>query len=331
MKLGCRQLGWTGLSVSEISFGAGPVAGLLTRDDDRKLQIATVERAFEAGINWFDTAAAYGAGQSEVNLGRTLRDVCEIGNVQLATKVRVMPDQLDQIREAVGSSVAESLQRLGCHRITLLQLHNAITARRGAQPNSITPDDVLRPNGVLDAFSRLKSDGIVQYFGLTGLGEMPSLFEVIGAANWATIQIPWNILDIVDLTARSQTLEDASRSDLIEVCAEKGIGIIAIRVLAGGALAGRSPSAHTLSTPYFPLAIYQEDQARAERLSTRLPAGMALKEAAVRSVLAESRISTALIGFSNPSEIDEAVLFARAGALAPERITNLHRQAERTG
>ena len=69
-----RVLGRTGVRVSVVSFGAGPVSGLMT-GTDAGAQRATIGRAIEAGVNWFDTAAGYGQGQSEANLGRVLADL----------------------------------------------------------------------------------------------------------------------------------------------------------------------------------------------------------------------------------------------------------------
>ncbi len=78
-------------------------------------------------MNWFDTAATYGAGQSEENLGRTLAELNVADRVHVATKVRVMPEQLDCIGQTVRQSVEQSLRRLRLKRITLLQVHNSIT------------------------------------------------------------------------------------------------------------------------------------------------------------------------------------------------------------
>ena len=68
-----RALGRTGIDVSGIAFGAGPIPGLMT-SQDRQRQRETLASALEAGVNWIDTAATYGAGQSESSLGQTLHD-----------------------------------------------------------------------------------------------------------------------------------------------------------------------------------------------------------------------------------------------------------------
>ena len=103
---------------------------------------------------------------------------------------------------------------------------------------------------------------------------------------------------------------------------------LAIRVFAGGALAGQPPSAHTRTTKFFPLPVYERDQSRAAELVRRMAAepvlaGMSLKELAVRFVLSHRGVSSALVGFSSPEQIDEAVEYASRGPLDPELIARL--------
>jgi aryl-alcohol dehydrogenase-like predicted oxidoreductase len=306
--LNCRPLGSTGIRVSEISFGCGPVSGLMT-GGDRELQRRTIRHALEAGINWFDTAATYGNGQSETNLGAVLRELGAGNTVHVATKIRLMAQHFSDIKESVKASVITSLKRLGLSRITLIQLHNSITSNRGDQPTSITPRDVLGQGGVLEAFEDLRAEGLVAHVGLTGLGEHSALLEVIRAGPWAAMQV------CLSLAEPRQT-----ESDLISACVQQGIGVIAIRVLAGGALAGQPPSAHTFSTKFFPLDVYRRDQKKAAEIAQRLTADLSLKEAAIRYALGDAAISTALIGFACPEQIEEAVRFASAGPMPPSLL-----------
>src|SRR5262245_12095746 len=106
-----RTLGATGIEVSAISFGAGPVSGLMTSADVER-QSAVGKRALDAGINWFDTAAGYGQGLSEQSLGEVLSRFDGGENVHLATKVRLAPDELENIGDRVRASVEGSLARL---------------------------------------------------------------------------------------------------------------------------------------------------------------------------------------------------------------------------
>src|SRR5262249_49486819 len=95
-----RVLGRTGIRISALSFGAGRVSGLMT-DADADARRATVARAIEVGVNWFDTAPGYGQGRSEANLGQALAEVRAVDKVHLATKVRLPADALGRIGEYV--------------------------------------------------------------------------------------------------------------------------------------------------------------------------------------------------------------------------------------
>jgi aryl-alcohol dehydrogenase-like predicted oxidoreductase len=173
-----RILGRTGLSVSVLAFGAGPVSGLMT-GEDAAAQRAVVDRALQSGINWFDTAPGYGLGKSERALGRALGELQAQDAAHVATKVRLTPDAWPDLFTAVHTSVQESLTRLGLRRITLLQLHNGITRGRGDEPASLAPADILAAGGVADAFERLRDAGLVSFLGLTGTGHPPALHEVV--------------------------------------------------------------------------------------------------------------------------------------------------------
>ncbi len=91
-----RQLGKTGLEVSVLSFGCGAVGGLMTRGEPADQERA-VARALELGINYFDSAALYGNGKSEENLGRVLAKLKP--KVVVATKVRVMAGERGRIAD----------------------------------------------------------------------------------------------------------------------------------------------------------------------------------------------------------------------------------------
>lgn len=299
-----RTLGRTGLRVPVVSFGAGPVSGLLT-GDDADAQRATVARALEAGIDWFDTAPGYGQGQSEANLGRVLTDLGATETVRIATKVRVPPNALGRCGECVRESVSESLRRLRVPQVTLLQLHNGITPGRGDEPASVTPGDILGPGGVLDAFRRVQASGMVRDLGLTGTGHPDAIREVVQSGGFDTIQVPYNLLNPSAGTSAPVAVGEVDYGTVIADCAAAGMGVFAIRVFAGGALLGRPPGAHTLTTPYFPLALYQRDAARAQRFSEFVADRMAVAELAVRFALSHPAVTSAIIGFGSPDHVDE--------------------------
>jgi aryl-alcohol dehydrogenase-like predicted oxidoreductase len=294
-----RILGRTGIRVSVVSFGAGPVSGLMT-GADRDLQLATVARALELGINWFDTAQGYGDGRSEESIGRVL---AELGadDANIATKVRVPPEAMGRIADFIRQSVAASLKRLRRQQVTLLQLHNAITLERDSEPSSITPLDVLGP--VTSALTRLRQDGLIRYMGLTGTGEPNALREVIRAGPFDTLQVPFNILNPSAGTANASSDGETDYGNIITDCAAGGLGVFAIRVFAGGALLGRPPSEHTRRTRYFPLSLYERDLRRTERLRERVGEASSLPDVALRFVLSHPAVSSAIIGFGSPTHL----------------------------
>jgi aryl-alcohol dehydrogenase-like predicted oxidoreductase len=300
-----RPLGRTGIRVSVVAFGAGPVPGLMTVDGRQHEQLATVQRAIDLGINWFDTAATYGAGKSEQNLGFAIRELGAAGNIHIATKVRLAEDQLADIRGAVLRSCEESLQRLGVPQVSLLQLHNSVTKQRNDEPTSITTNDVFDTGGVLQAMQELRRSGLVRHLGLTGLGNPSVLRELFESGEFETVQTPYNMLNPSAGQIMPQPDAETDYGNQFATCLQQRMGVFAIRVFAGGALVGNPPSDHTKKTPFFPLALYQRDQQRAERLAHALPAGHSLKELSLQFVLRHPAVSAAIIGFASPEQVDE--------------------------
>jgi aryl-alcohol dehydrogenase-like predicted oxidoreductase len=314
-----RKLGSTGLRVSVLAFGAGPVSGLMTGAEiDR--QAVVVRRAIEAGINWFDTAATYGGGRSEESLGAVLKQLGQPAEIHIATKARLMPEDLGNIGESVRESLASSLARLGLQRITLLQLHNSITRNRGDEPTSITPDDVLGKGGVLEAFESLRAKGLVDHLGLTGIGQPEALRDVVNSGSFATMQIPYHVLNPSAGRIAPQNFTETNHGNVIADCAAQNMGVFAIRVFAAGALLDLEPSAHTLKTPFFPLALYKRDRRRAALLAERLGQGKNMQEFATRFALSHPAITSAIIGFGEPAHIDEALRGASGGPLPPDEL-----------
>lgn len=302
-----RILGRTGIKVSAVSFGAGPVSGLMTGTDSNAQQ-DVVKAAIDAGINWFDTAPGYGAGSSETNLGRALSDIQPTQPIHIATKVRIPLDSTEPMRDIIRRSVDESLQRLRVSSVALLQLHNGITAERGDEPAAITPADILSRGGVADTFDRLREEGIIRHSGLTGTGLPAAMKEVIQSGRFDTMQTPYNALNPSAGSAAPLPAGETDYGNIFADCEEERMGVFAIRVLAAGALIGQAPSAHTLKTPYFPLELHQRDAARAEQLRAELRDGESMTSFALRFVLSHPTVSSAIVGFGATNHVTEIVV-----------------------
>ncbi len=293
-------LGRTQLSISRVAMGAGPVSGLMT-GSDRQLQLETLRRVVDVGINWIDTAAGYGNGASESNLrcGASELNDPRADALHIATKVRIDIESTESILSQVERGLADSLARLKRGRVTLLQLHNGLTERRGDEPASLSPADVLGSNGVVEAMQSVANQGLTQFIGLTGTGHASAMRAVIRSGAFDTIQLPYNMLN----PSAGQTMPlgfvDRNYGNILVDCAEQQMGAMAIRVMAAGALLGAPPSAHTLKTPYFPLALYQADLEQAAAL--RQNASESMPDRALQFALAHPAIHAAIIVLVAPN------------------------------
>jgi aryl-alcohol dehydrogenase-like predicted oxidoreductase len=155
------------------------------------------------------------------------------------------------------------------------------------------------------AFRKLKEKGLVQFLGLTGTGEAAALRAVVRSGRFDTLQVPFNILNQSAGVAAPPEEGEADYGNIIADCGQMGLGVYAIRVFAGGAILGQAPSAHTLRTPFFPLALFERDLRRAEVLHRSRGGSMSPAELSVRFVLSHPHVSSALIGFGCPAHVDE--------------------------
>jgi aryl-alcohol dehydrogenase-like predicted oxidoreductase/GNAT superfamily N-acetyltransferase len=313
------RLGRSSLVISRLALGAGPVPAAFTHADNRDAARAgrdLIRHALDRGIDWFDTAAGYGEGRSETNLGASLRELDALDSVHLATKVRLTPGNLGQLDSAVRESLAGSCQRLGTRRITLLQLHNSITRERGDEPTSLSLVDVLGPNGVADSLERLRDDGLVSLIGFTGIGHAEALRSVAASGRFDTVQAPFNLANPSAGWPVGRAFEETDYGGFFAECQAQRMGVFAIRVFAGGALTNSPPSAHTFQTKFFPLELYRRDEVRAARWRAALqPLNRDLAEVAVRFSLGHAAVTAAIIGFQSREQIDAAVAAADHGPL----------------
>ncbi|PYM81751.1 MAG: aldo/keto reductase, partial [Candidatus Rokuibacteriota bacterium] len=146
-------------------------------------------RALALGINYYDTAPSYGAGESERNLGRVLRTLR--APVLVGTKFRVEPQDQGRVAEAVRASLEASLRRLQREQVDLLQLHNLVAD--GGPPGIVSARLVLEE--VVPALERLRQEGKVRGLGITALGETAALDRIIGARVLDTAQVCYNLLN----------------------------------------------------------------------------------------------------------------------------------------
>ena len=320
-----RTLGRTGLRISEIGFGCGNNAVLMVRASYAE-QLRAVRRALELGINYFDTAFAYGLGKSEENLGTIL---IELGaSAVVSTKIRLEPEAAADIKSATIQAVEAGLKRLQRKSVDLIQLHNRVTVERSPGKRfSLTPADVLGPGGVLEGFRELRDKAKVRYFGFSGLGDPKALHQVIDSGGFHSVQAYYNLLNPSAGQPVPQGFSALDYGRLIDRAAGKGMGVAVIRVLAAGALT-ETPEAGGGSSPepLSPGSDYALDLKRAEQVKFLIGGDVeSLTRAAIRFALMKPGVSTVLVGFSNTGHVDEAVACSGAGPLSQDAMARLRK------
>lgn len=316
-----RRLGKTELQVSVLGFGCGAVGGLLVKGDRAEMR-RTVAHAIDAGINYFDTAALYGNGQSEENLGAVLRELN--ADVLVGTKVRLATEELVDIETAIVQSVERSLRRLQVETVDLIQLHNLVAADRNPQRQIASVEDVER---AMSIFQDLVKSGKARHWGFNGLGEPAAVSRALhGSAQ--TVQSAVNLLNPSAVTSVAPDFAFEDYGQTINVAAKQDVGVIAIRVLAGGALSGsaeRHPVAAQAVDPIASNPNFADDVAQAQRFHFLVEEGYAgsLVEAAIRFVVGQPNVATALVGISTFDQLVQAIEATHRGPLPQEALERL--------
>ncbi|ANW00950.1 aldo/keto reductase [Bradyrhizobium icense] len=317
-----RTFGRTGMQLSILGFGCGAVGGLMVRGDPAD-QERTIARAIAAGVNYFDTAVQYGDGESEKNLGRVLQNL-KPADVIVATKVRLPPDDRGRIDEAVRLSLEGSLARLRLEQADILHLHNPITEQGGGP--ALGARQVL--DEVVPAFDRLRREGKIRFLGITALGETAALHQVIDAGVFDSAQVVYNMLNpsaAGELPVRYPAQDYGRLFDRTEAA---GVGVVGIRVLAGGALSGsaeRHPIAGAAPEPIGSAMSYDADVDRARRLMPLVEEGFAasLTEAATRFAISHPAMGTILVGMATPQQFEDALAAVEKGPLPQAALARL--------
>ncbi len=302
-----RRLGTTGLKISRLALGCGNFGGIgsapafFGMGENEEQAIELMDRAFDAGINVFDTANAYGGGRSEAFVGRWLRAKGPAVRQQLLLSSKVFnpvgpgPNDRGLSRRHILQQVDESLTRLGTDRLDLYLIH---------EPDPDTPLEET-----LAAFDDLVRMGKVLYVGASNIEA------------WRLARGLW-ISDMRRLTRfewvqNSFSLLDRSpERELFPLCADTGVGFMAFSPLAGGWLTGkyRAGRAHpdgsrmTLRPePYRHLErdeIFQGLGRLGEEARAR---GVEMSSLALAWVLGHPRVNGIVIGPRRRPHLDDAL------------------------
>ncbi len=312
-----RTLGRTGLQVSEIGYGAWGIGGSMWIGGDDRESLAALRRALELGLNFIDTALAYGNGHSERLVGQVVREASQ--TVYVATKVPPK-NQLWPARPGIGirevfpydyiiRSTEQSLRNLGLDHIDLQQLHVW-------NPEWIHEEDWRR------AFEDLKRSGKVRFVGVSINDHQPdSALELIETGLIDAVQVIYNIFD--------QTPERR----LFPLCLERNIGVLARVPFDEGALTGQITAASQFDPRDFRSRYFRGDRKRQveERVAAlrRDLAGVEgdLPEIALRFCLSHPAVSTVIPGMRKVRHVESNLAVSDKGPLEERVLAILRNHA----
>ena len=293
-----RSLGRTGLHVTPICFGCAALGDMpdtfeYSVSEERALE--TLKTMFASPVNFYDTAASYGDGESERRVGLALRANGGIPEgAVLSTKADRDLSTGDFSGDQIKRSIERSLKLLGLDRIQVMFLHD---------PEHTTFEAVMAPGGPLEVMQRFKDEGVIQHIGVAG-GPIDLMVRYVetGAFELA-------------ITHNRYTLLNTTAEPMLEACRERGVAVINAAPYGSGILA-KGPDAY---------ARYAYQDAPAELVRrTRTIADICkgydvpLAAAALQFSLRDPRIVSTVVGISRPERVHETI--ALAGVKIPQAL-----------
>ena len=308
-----RELGSSGVRVTRFALGSAPLGGLYQPVGDAAAR-ATVDEAWRLGVRTFDTAPHYGAGVAERRIGAALRDRPR-SELVLCTKVgRLLVEpsapaasmfaedsglerRFDFSAGGVRRSLEDSLARLGLDRVDVVHVHD--------------PDDHLDEAiaSALPELAALRGEGVIGAVG-AGMNHVAPLVRIVRQAD----------VDCILLAGRHTLLDHSASAELLPLCRERGVSVIAAGVLNSGILADPRDGA---TFDYEPAGGTLLERAR--RIGAACERhGVALPVAATAFPLRHPAVACVLVGARSPREVAadvEGVLSAVPGALWSDLVS----------
>ena len=310
-----RMLGRTGLEVSEIGYGAWGIGGSLWlgAQDDESLE--ALNRAVDLGVTLIDTALAYGDGHSEQLVGRVVRERDE--RIVVATKIPPKnrrwpaPEGIDPDEafpaDYVRGCTERSLRNLGLDAIDVQQFH-------------VWSDDWVGRGSWLEGIEALKAEGKIRAFGVSINDHEPAnALKLIESGAVDTVQVIYNVFD--------QSPED----ELLDLCAERGIGVLARVPFDEGALTGGIGPDTEFPDGDFRNHYFRDD--RKQQVADHVQAILddlgiereRLPEVALRYVLSHPAVSAAIPGMRTVRNVERNAAIGDGRGLPDEQVAALKR------
>ena len=308
-----RRLGRTGLEVSEVGYGGWGIGKgqWIGAEDDESLR--ALNRAIDLGLNFIDTALAYGEGHSERLVGQVVREREETAYVatKIPPKNRIWPApaglHLGEVfpKEYVRECTETSLSNLSLEAIDVQQFH-------------VWQDEWVGEGDWLEAVQELKSEGKIRFFGVSINDHQPeNAVWLIETGVVDTVQVIYNVFD--------QSPED----ELLPLCQERGVGVIVRVPFDEGALTARITPETEFEEGDFRNEYFKDDRKRevyerAQSIARDLGVEEErLPEVALRYVLSHPAISTVIPGMRSVRNVERNMAVADGEGLSEKQVQKL--------
>lgn len=286
----CAQLGKSGLMVSRICFGCWQLSPHYWGEIPIAPWRNALDRALELGVNFIDTAGAYGDGHAEKCLGDYFRDSGNRDLFVVATKFywtfKKPARHPDTSYQFILDECEDSLRRLRTDRIDLFQVHAF--------------DPLTRPDEVAAALGRLRQEGKIRHFGVSNL-------------NVEQIELYRQFTDIASLQPWYNLIERGPEEREFPYCMRHGIGVMPYSPLYRGLLTGKYAPDHRFSDDRANLPLYQGEAFRRMLAGIRRlepvaqKHGLSIAQLAIRWVLTHPAVTSAIVGIKTPEHIASIV------------------------
>ncbi|UYZ21688.1 aldo/keto reductase [Mesobacillus jeotgali] len=310
-----RELGNTGIKISEVSFGTWAIGGSWGKTNDEEA-LRSLEYAIDQGVNFFDTADVYGDGHSEELLAKATKG--KEDQIHIATKFCRQGDIFDPKNysyETVRSYCEDSLRRLNREAIDLYQIHCPAT-------------EILKDGSVFEVLDRLQAEGKIRHYGVSVETVEEGLISLENP-NVKSLQIIFNMF-------RQKPLET-----LIPQAYQKGVGLLVRLPLASGLLTGKFTSGH----------VFEEDDHRrfnengeafnvgetfaglgfkkgvelADQLKWIVEGRQSMASAALRWILDQNEITCIIPGFKNIDQVKDNLGTLETKPFTEEELQTIQR------
>ncbi len=310
-----RQLGRTGLKVSEISFGAWAIGKTWWGEQDDNISLSALHRALDMGVNFIDTAQVYGDGHSEQLIAKVLKERNEKNKITVATKVPPknvqwpgngnVPLAKAFPKDYVISRAELSLKALATDCLDIYQLH-------------VWSDGWIEQTEWYEGMQKLKEQGKIRFIGASINDHAPDdALKLVESGMADTIQVIYNLFD--------QSPEDK----LLPLAKEKNVGIIARVPFDEGSLTGKFTydtkfSVDDFRARYFRGSRLKETVDRAEKLKFLVRGEIkSLAQASLKFCLSHPGVSTVIPGIRTPEQAELNCAASDGKLLTPEELKEI--------